>query len=104
MVEDGDVINFPPPAAKPNLLVGPFESYKVVVEGREIPGLTGWPQADGRITLVVDGRFAVDFPADLAHQAAWLVAQALAVGAGYTHLGATEKSAPFAAIISEVSS
>lgn len=97
-----EIIDFPKGAERPDLLVGPFESYAVVVEGRSIPRLTGYPQDDGRITLIVDSRFMVDFPADLAHQAAWLIAQALAVGEGYTHSGATEKIRPFAPEISEM--
>ena len=97
-----DIIEFPKPDPQPDLLIGPFESYKVVVEGRAIPRLTGYPQDDGRITLIVDGRFMVDFPADLARQAAWLIAQALAVGEGYTHLGGTNKDQPFAPQIAQI--
>lgn len=92
-----DVIAFPTKDTE-SLLVGPFEQYKVQVEGRIIPGLTGHPQEDGRVTLIVDGRFAVDFPKEVASQAAWLLANALAVGAGYTHLGAANKGQPFAPV------
>ena len=97
-----DILKFPEPPAKKPLLVGPFEVYKVVVEGRSIPRLTGYPQDDGRITLIVDDRFMVDFPADIAHQAAWLLANALAVGEGYTHLAAQSKDRCFAPTISQV--
>lgn len=98
-----NIHDFPPPLLREPLLVGPFEEYRVVVEGRAIPRLTGYLQEDGRITLIVDGRFMVDFPAEIAHQAAWLLANALAVGAGYTHLAAETKSQPFAPTISQVS-
>lgn len=91
-----------PPQPKADLLVGPFEYYKVVVDGRAIPHLNGYPQPDGLITLVLDGRFAIDVPESIAQQVAWLVANALAVGQGYSHLGAVTKETPFAPIISEV--
>jgi hypothetical protein len=80
----------------PSLLIGPFTEYCVVVEGRDIPGLTGYPDGD-KIALVVDRRFSASFAPEDAHQAAWLIAQALAIGAGYPWLGATSKNQPFAA-------
>lgn len=92
-----NVVKFEPPKGdEPELLVGPFEVWKVVVEGRAIPRLTGYPQEDGRISLIVDGRFMADFPADIAPQAAWLIANALAVGEGFPHLGALSRDRPFA--------
>lgn len=99
-----NVIDFPVPPTDEQqpLLVGPFSYYKVVVEGRAIPKLTGYTQDDGRVTLIVDGRFAVDFPADIASSAAWLIANALAIGAGYSHLGATSQDHPFAPKIAQV--
>lgn len=97
------VVDFPQPPQQPPLLIGPFEYHQVVVEGRAIPKLTGYPQDDGRITLIVDGRFMVDFPADIARQAAWLIANAMAVASGYSHLGADSKGQPpFAPVISEI--
>lgn len=96
-----NVVQFPSQKAE-SVLVGPFSYYKVKVEGRVIPRLTGYPQDDGRITLIVDDRFMVDFEPDVAPRAAWLVAQALAVGEGFTHLGATLKQSPFAPEATEV--
>lgn len=99
-----DVVNFPPRAERPELLVGPFSYHKVVVDGRAIPRLTGCPHGPDETTLIVDGRFMIDVPNSLAHQVAWLVANALAVGAGFSHLGATSKDAtPFAPQIAEIS-
>lgn len=100
------IVEFPHPKVPTteSLLVGPFEEWRVQVEGRIIPRLTGYRQDDGRITLIVDRRFMVDFPEDVASQAAWLLAHALAVGEGYTHLGATDKNGqPFAPLGMEVS-
>lgn len=93
-----------PTQRQPALLVGPFEYHKVVVDGRAIPRLTGWPQADGRVTLILDGRFAVDYPdEEAARQSAWLIANALAIGAGYSHVGAESRDMPFAPQIAEIS-
>lgn len=89
------VIELPPPPKRPDLLVGPFQEWRVQVDGRIIPGLTGFKDGD-KIGLIVDGRFSASFSEDDAYQAAWLIAQALAVGEGYPHLGAETKSRPFA--------
>jgi hypothetical protein len=89
-----NVTQFPiePP---PKLLVGPFEEYRVVVDGRVIPRLTGHYEGD-KIALVLDGRFSHSFSQGDAYSAAWLIANALAIGAGYSHLGAESKEHPFA--------
>nr|WP_313012750.1 hypothetical protein [Brucella intermedia] len=69
--------------------------YTVVVEGHEIPKLS---MLDEGVTihLILDGRFGINVPRDFAPQVAWLVANALAVGQGYSHLGAKSKDHPFA--------
>lgn len=77
-------------------LIGPFETYHVVVEGRVIPRLTGRKVSEYQTALTVDGRFSATFTDDAAGQAAWLIAQALAIGEGFSHLGAEAKSYPFA--------
>ena len=96
-----NVTDFPAPAAPPEFLFAYHEMDRVQIEGRIIPRLRGFRHGD-MVTLCVDGRFCVDFPAAIGRQAAWLVAQALAVGAGYPHLGATSKDMPFAAIATEL--
>lgn len=65
------------------------------VDGRIIPRLTGYREGD-KIVLVVDDRFSASFSEDDARQAAWLIAQAMAVSEGYPHMGATSKEQPFA--------
>ena len=76
-----EVVKFPEnPAVE--CLVGPFSEYRVVVEGRMIPNLTGFKEGD-KTWLGVDGRFAYGVPHEHAYGVACLVAQALAVGAGY---------------------
>lgn len=88
--------------ALPTLLVGPFSESRVIVDGRVIPRLTGIKDGD-KVSLMVDRRFAASFSEDDARSAAWLIAQALAIGAGYPHLGAENKDQPFAPIGCEVS-
>lgn len=102
-MSDDNIHVLPPRDKRPPLLVGPFEYHKVVVQGRAVPGLTGHPRKDGGVTLVVDDRFIGDFPdQETAGQAAWLIAQAMAIASGYSHLEATNKDMPFAPIIQGV--
>lgn len=100
-----DIIDFPPPidpnAAAEAMLVGPFETYRIVVDGRCIPHLTAFRDGD-KIALVVDDRFSHSFNKADAYQAAWLIGNALAVGAGYSHIGAETKEQPFAPIMSQM--
>jgi hypothetical protein len=98
------VVDFPEPPKQPDLLIGPFTYHKVVVDGRAIPRLTGYPNGDDMTTLIVDARFAIDVPNNIASSVAWLVANALAVGEGYPHLGALTKDMPFAPTISQAGS
>lgn len=98
-----DVLNFPEPPKRPSLLIGPFEEHRVIVDGRLMPLLTGFREGD-KIWLVVDGRFICGpFGEEEAHQAAILAGQAMAVTAGYPHLGAASKDQPFAPLCSELS-
>lgn len=93
-----------PEKPKAELLVGPFTEYRVLVEGRIVPKLTGHPDqtfGDG-ISLVVDNRFSIWVEKERAPDVAWLIAQAMAVTAGYSHFAADEKAGPFARIACEV--
>lgn len=98
-----NITKFPSTGA-PEFLVGPFEEYRVVVEGRMIPKLTGFREGE-RTVLIVDRRMSISVPNDIAYDVALLVAEALAVGAGYSHLGAENKSErPFAPRSMEITS
>lgn len=90
-----NIIQMPPSEKPPELLVGPFQQWSVQVDGRIIPRLTGYREGD-KIALVVDHRFTASFSEADAHQAAWLIAQAMAIGGGYSHLGAEAPGRPFA--------
>lgn len=90
-----DVLDFPPAPTQAELLAGPFTEYRVVVEGRCIPGLTGFKDGD-KIALVVDGRFSASLSESDARDVAWLLANALAVGQGYACLSSESRDRPFA--------
>ena len=69
----------------------------VIIDGRVIPRLSATEMEDGRVEVVLDGRFSATF-ADFgtASQAAYLIANALAIGEGYSFLGASDRNHPFA--------
>ena len=89
-----DVLEFKP-SGPPELLIGPFSVYHVVVDGRVIPGLTGSREGE-HVWLTLDNRFSGRFTEETAEQAAYLIANALAIGQGYSHMGAESKDMPFA--------
>lgn len=95
-----NIIKFPKDETS-ELLVGPFEYYKVVVDGRAIPNLTGFHDGD-KIALVLDGRFSISVSKDDATPVAWMIANALAIGAGYPSMNAADKSRPFAPQIAQI--
>jgi hypothetical protein len=91
-----EVVQFPA-TEQPSLLVGPFEQWHVIVGGRRIPRLTGRHAADGGVMFVVDDRFSGGpFYGESARQVAYILAQALAIGSGYSSLEATQVGFPFA--------
>ena len=99
-----DVIKFPePPTRDPYaFMVGPFEEYRCLIDGRMVPGVTAFRDGPDNIGVVLDHRFMVSVPKDLAQSVAWLVANALAIGSGYSHMGAETKGLPFAPIGSDL--
>lgn len=79
----------------PNI-IGPQRSGNaVIIEGRKIPHLHARDMGD-RIEFVLDERFAIDVPKDIAHTIGWFVANAMAVASGYSFMGAESKDRPFA--------
>lgn len=94
-----NVTQFPAKPAQPPLLSGPFDVWHVIVKGRRIPLLTGRYTEDGGINFIVDDRFmGGPFYGETAYQAAHLLAQALAVASGYSHLEAPDKTRGFAPV------
>lgn len=93
----------PKPEVQEPLFVGPFMENRVIVDSLELPLLTGFKDQEG-YWLVVDRRFACGpFPTEeIARQAALCAGQAMAVTAGYPHMGAQTKDRPFAPIVREI--
>ncbi len=97
-----DNVVAPAEAPQADLLLGPFSEHRVIVEGRVMPLLTGLREGD-KVWLIVDHRFCCGpFGEDEARQAAILAGQAMAVTAGYPHLGAVSKDKPFAPVCSRI--
>lgn len=98
-----NVTEFPAPPKPPELLIGPFEEWRVMVDGRIIPRLTGFREGPDHICFVLDHRFGVTVPNDCAHGVAYVIANALAIGQGYPSMNAETKDRPFAPKGMEVS-
>ena len=91
-----------PSGQRPPLFCGPFSENRVVIEGRFVPGLTGWQEGD-KTWLCVDRRFCQVFSSEEdAYNAAVLIAQASAVAHGYPHFAADSKQMPFVSIATAV--
>jgi hypothetical protein len=81
-------------------LEGPCEVFHVLVDGRRIPRLTGKRTEDGRFNFIIDDRFMGGPFNDVeAEQVAYLLAQALAIGAGYSNFEADAPGRCFAPLI-----
>lgn len=70
---------------------GPFQIHRITLDGYEVPRLHGRVVGD-MWYFQLDGRFAVDVPKKYGLGVAWVIANALAIGAGYSCFG--ENSAP----------
>lgn len=96
-----NVTQFPPPEKPPEFMIGPFTEHRVVVEGRLIPHLTAFKDGMG-INLVIDHRLSIAVPEDRAYDICWLLANAMAVAAGYSHFAAESKDRSFAPQCAEI--
>jgi hypothetical protein len=63
--------------------VGPFESYRVVVNGWQVPLLQAHPVTGGGISLTLDDRYALDLPLQDAERIVPFIANAIAISLGY---------------------
>lgn len=95
-----NVIEFPEDKP-PQFMIGPFKSYPVVIEGRKIPRLEAWEEGENTFILV-DGRICISVPNKHAYDVCFITATALAVGSGYSHIGAETKDRCFAPQCSEI--
>ena len=65
--------------------VGPFsEHHELTVGGYQVPYISIQPLSDGNLDLSVDNRFCATFTPDELKKFGWILAQAMAVAAGYS--------------------
>ena len=89
-----DVIELKQP--EPFSVIGPERRGNFVeFDGRILPHLHCRDLGD-HVDVIVDGRFAATFDKMAATQVVYLLAEAMAVAAGYSHSGAKSKDRPFA--------
>lgn len=71
--------------------VGPFQEYHhVTVDGYKVPRLLWFPAKganDGTGMLVLDERFGVECSEDEVQKWAWIIANAMAIGNGFSSFG-----------------
>jgi hypothetical protein len=74
--------------------VGPFESHDVVINGRHVPFLRASPLDGGRIDLTLDRRLGLELTVEEAERVLPFLADAIAVGLGYTCHPSAETDGP----------
>lgn len=81
-------------------------SREITIDGYAVPGIEAFESDNGlECHIMLDSRFGAVIPADLAEQALWLLANALAIGAGYSCHGENSREAnPFKVRVSEIDS
>jgi hypothetical protein len=69
--------------------IGPFqEEWRVTLDGYRVPELTAIPQTgSGNISLCLDHRYLIEGTPDECAKWLWFVANAMAIGAGYSCFG-----------------
>lgn len=67
--------------------VGPFSTWKVKLDGYAVPFIQGCEDDKGMFHLMLDERFGGEIPMEYANQVVWLIANAHAIGAGYSCFG-----------------
>ena len=82
--------------------VGPARfGNSVIVDGRRIPHMAIVEKTDA-YELFLDDRFCISVKPDFIHEVTWMVAQALAIGAGYKWIGGEKHGVPFAPQVAEL--
>lgn len=67
--------------------VGPFRVWNIKLHGYAVPFLQGREDDKGVFHLMLDERFGMEIPKEYAEQVVWLIANAHALGAGYSCFG-----------------
>jgi len=84
--------------------IGPFNEWRIKLDGYRVPKLSGRADSNGVFHLCLDHRFGIEIPEDYAYQVVWLIANALAIGAGYSCFGENSRIAnPFQCRMSGIS-
>jgi hypothetical protein len=97
-MSDNNIVNL---KEVPSIIGSYAEDYSVIVDSRAIPKIRCRDNGE-TIDIILDRRFCYTFPKDLAYLAAAFAAQAMAIGAGYSHLGASNKEQPFAPQVMQI--
>jgi hypothetical protein len=73
-------------ARKPSGLeiVGPFEEYRVLLHGHEVPFVYALPRAGGGLHINLDNRFGLDLTMEEAERFLPFLADTIAVALGFT--------------------
>lgn len=64
-------------------VVGPFQQWRVTVDGWEVPLLTASPETGGMIHLSLDHRFGLDLSVQDAESIVPFIAHAIAIASGF---------------------
>lgn len=63
-------------------IIGPFQEHRLVVDGYRVPLVEAVEIDGGKVTFVLDKRFGFTVDAGQFEDAAWFIAQCIAVGFG----------------------
>ena len=76
----------------------------ITLDGYAVPYVEAREVDNGTVTnIILDGRFCASVPADHAQSVIWLLANALAIGAGYSCHGENSQTVnPFKIRVSEI--
>jgi len=64
--------------------IGPFDDWRVTVDGRRVPFLAAHPVDGGKVDLTLDDRYALLLDVQTAERVIPLLADAIAIAMGYT--------------------
>ncbi len=90
-----NIIDGPGRQEVPDVVGSEVRGNNVIVDGRVIPKMMCRERGD-EIEFIVDGRFSFQFPKQWSFLAAAMASQCMAIGMGYSHMGASNKERPFA--------
>ena len=68
--------------------IGPFhEVHRITINGYRLPRVTAIPQENGNLGICLDERFLIEGTPEECAKWLWFVANAMAIGAGYSCFG-----------------